>query len=142
MKLKLKEDLKTAMKAKDKLTMEVIRGILSAVQYEEMQIGTEDLPQEKFTAVLKNEVKKRKEALEFMPASRTTEIDTINQELKIIEKYLPAQIAGAELEKLINDLKISISGANMGLVMKALKDKYFGQYDAKEASELAKKICG
>jgi uncharacterized protein YqeY len=143
MKIKLKEDLKSAMKAQDKITMSVVRGVLSAIQYEEMQKGTEEIGDEASLVIIKNELKKRKESLEFSEkANRADEVTALKSEIAVLEKYLPSQITGIELEKIITEILKESGNPNLGLIMKGLKDKYFGQYDSKEASEIAKKIIG
>ncbi len=141
MKLLLKEQLKEAMKAKDRVKMDTLRAALSAIQYEEMQKGTEDLPEETFHAILKNEIKKRREAIEYAEkANRLEEIETAKIEIYVLEGFLPTQLSAEQLEKELLGLKESTPGINMGQAMKALKDKFSGQYDGKLASDLAKKV--
>jgi uncharacterized protein YqeY len=143
MKEELKAEMKVAMKARDRVRLDTIRSILSAIQYEEMQKGTEDLPADTIVAVLKNESKKRKESLEFSTqAGRTEEIEQLQVEIAVIDSFLPQQLSEAELEQIIKDLKTSEPDSNMGQIMKSLKDKYFGQYDGKLASDVAKRVAG
>lgn len=138
MKERLKNDMKEAMKAKDKLTLSTVRALISAIQYEEMQKG-EDLKEEQYIAIFKNEVKKRKETLEFLEkADKQDEIKEANAEILVIEKYLPSQLSEAKLKEILEELKSSDANANMGLAMKHLKDNFNGQYDGKMASSLAK----
>lgn len=138
-----KEALKQAMKARDQVRMDTIRGILSALQYEEMQKEVENLPDEAILALLKNELKKRKEEVEYAEkAQRTEDLAKLAAEIKTIEEFLPSQLTAADLEKVLLTLKAEQPGLNMGLAMKVLKEKYAGQYDGKMASELAKKLLG
>ena len=65
MKTNLKDQMKDAMKAKDKVRLDTIRAILSEIQYEEMQKGIDDLDSEGCLAVCQREMKKRKEELDF-----------------------------------------------------------------------------
>ncbi len=141
MKAKLKDALKLAMKAKDQVKMDTIRGILSALQYEEIQKGTEDLPSEAVLAILKSETKKRNESKEFaQQAGRADELAKLDREIAAIEEFLPSQLSSEALEKIMVELKSANPGMNMGLAMKALKEQHSGKYDGKLASELAKKI--
>ena len=141
MKAKLKEDLKLAMKARDQLRMDTIRSLLSAMQYEEMQKGVEDLPSEAVLTILKSEIKKRKEELEFAEkAARADLNEKLLREISIIESFMPAQLDAAALEKILVDLKSQDAAINMGSAMKILKERYAGQYDGKLASDLAKKV--
>ena len=136
----LKADLKTAMKAKDKVSLVTIRAIMSAVQYEEMQ-KSKDIEEAQFLAILKNEVKKRKETIEFLEKEdRTEEIAENNAEIAIIENYLPTQLDNDKLKNILVEFKEQNESANMGTAMKFLKDSYPGQYDGKEASTIAKSV--
>ena len=72
MKAALREAMKSAMKAQDKLRLETIRSALSAIQYEEMQKGVDDLAAADCTAVLQREVKKRAEGIEFARNRRSS----------------------------------------------------------------------
>jgi len=140
MKEKLKENMKTAMKAKDKVRLETVRSILSAIQYEEMQKGVEDLPPDAILAILQREVKKRNEELDYAKQANREDLkEKLRQETAIIEEFLPQQLSSEELEKVILEELKSNPDFNMGLLMKSLKEKYAGQYDGKLASELAKK---
>lgn len=143
MKDSLKSALKEAMKARDQVRMDTIRSILSAFQYEEMQKGVDEIPAEAQTAILKSELKKRREELEFAEkAARGDAIEKLHKEIAIIEGFLPSQLSAEAIEKILSELKAADAALNMGLAMKKLKDAYSGQYDGKMASEIAKKIFG
>lgn len=140
MKDKLKSDMKEAMKAKDKLKLSVIRSLLSALQYEEMQKKAE-LSEDQILAVLKNELKKRKESLEFAEKdNRETEIEELNTEIAVVESYLPTQLSEDKLKEILTQFKAENADANMGQAMQFLKSNYAGQYDGKLASSLAKEL--
>lgn len=140
MKAKLKDAMKSAMKAKEKLRLETIRATLSAIQYEEMQKGTEDLPDIAITAIIKNELKKRRESIEFSSqANRPEEVSKLEEEAKVLEEFLPKQLSAEDLEKTI--IKLKAEGiSNLGDLMKKLKTDYDGNYDGKLASEIAKRV--
>jgi uncharacterized protein YqeY len=143
MKTKFKEDIKNCMKTGRKVEVQVLRSLCAALQYEEMQKGLEDLPETDVIIILKNEIKKRRESLEFEEkAERAEAIDILKKEIACLEEYLPTQLSGEQIEKIIIDLKEKNPAMNMGIAMKELKDKYSGQYDGKLASDLAKKILG
>lgn len=143
MKNKLKDAVKDAMRAKDKVKLETIRGALAVIQYEEMQKGTENLPEEAIVAILKSEIKKRREELDFADKANRPELkDKLMLELAAIEAFLPKQMSAEQIEKILVDLKTATPGINLGLVMKTLKESYNGQYDGKVASEVAKKVLG
>jgi uncharacterized protein YqeY len=141
MKNSLKNSLKDAMKARDTAKMDVIRSLLSAIQYEEIQAGVNDLDLAGINTVLKRELKKKHEEIEFAKqANRAEAIDKAQKELSVIESFLPKQMDAAQLEAAVQALKEGTPGANMGVLMKQLKERYDGQYDGKMASEIVKKV--
>ena len=141
MKQRLKDEMKVAMKAKEKVKLQTIRGLLSAIQYEEMQQGTESLSDSATTAVLKTELKKRNESLEYaLKDSRSDEVASIKIEIDYLESLLPSQMSEQDLEKIIIEITSSTDNGNLGAVMKALKEQYADQYDGKLASSIAKRV--
>lgn len=143
MKNKLKEELKLAMKAREQIRVETIRSLISALQYEEIQKEVEELNPEQSLAVLKTELKKRKEECEFAEkAGRPEMLEKLKVEIAAIEHFLPTQLDAAALEKILTELKSDQSGLNMGAAMKILKERFAGQYDGKLASEVAKRVLG
>ena len=143
MKAELQAELKTAMKAREQVKVETIRSLISAITYEEIEKKSEPLPKEACLLVFQRELKKRKEELEFAEKAGRQELLTkLGVEMAVIENYLPKQLSPQDLEKTLTDMKASNAEMNMGVAMKALKEKFAGQYDSKMASEMAKKIFG
>jgi uncharacterized protein YqeY len=143
MKKKLKEELKVAMKAQDRLRLDTIRAVLSEIQYEEMQKSVDELSDAECLAVAQREVKKRNEAIQFTEqAGRAEEKQKLLAEIAILEFFLPKQLSSEDLEKIVVGLKDSTPGASMPIVMKHLKENYAGQYDGKSASEIVKRVLG
>lgn len=143
MKAKLKDALKLAMKAQDKLRLETIRSALTEIQYEEMQKSVSDLGATESLQVLQREVKKRQEAIQFEEqAGRVEQKEKLQKEIAILEEFLPKQMTGEELEKIIGTLKEQTPGLSLNVVMKHLKDNFAGQYDGKSASDIAKRVIG
>ncbi|WKZ57836.1 MAG: GatB/YqeY domain-containing protein [Bdellovibrionota bacterium] len=143
MKTTFQTALKDAMKARDQVRVETIRGILSAIDYECLQKGTEELAESVITEIVKRELKKRAEEKEFAEKSgRAEHLDRLRQEVAVLESFLPQQLSTTELESIISQMKSKDPSLNMGAVMKTLKESYAGRYDAKAASELAKRIAG
>jgi uncharacterized protein YqeY len=143
MKATLQSAMKEAMKARDKVRLDTIRQVLAAIQYEEMQKKTEALSNDAILGILKSEVKKRHESMEFVEkAGRQEEKATLLLEITALESFLPKQFSEAELEKILAGLKAETPGINMGGAMKILKERFAGQYDSKMASEVAKKVLG
>ena len=141
MKEQLKEALKQAMKAKDRIRLQAIRSVLSAVQYEEIQKQTDNLGSDGVIAILKSELKKRREAVEFAEkGGRAEMLEELRAEMAALESFLPQQLSVAELERLIGEMKAADPGLAMSGAMKQLKEKYAGLYDGKAASEVAKRL--
>lgn len=143
MKTSLKDALKVAMRAKDKVATETIRALLSEIQYEELQHNEAELDSARCLAVCQRELKKRKEAITFEEqAGRSEEKAKLEQEITIIEQFLPQMLSEEKLEEILLSFQKSSEAPSMGLAMKHLKEAYQGQYDGKLASQLAKRIFG
>lgn len=141
MKKQLQTEMKEAMKAKDKVRLSTIRSLITAIQYEEMQRGIDELQEEQNLAILKNEAKKRKEAIEYLePKGESEDLAAAKEELTIIEGYLPEQFSEDRLKEVLEAFKAEQSDANMGQAMGYLKANFAGKYDGKAASVLAKEI--
>jgi hypothetical protein len=141
MKAQLQAAMKDAMRAKDKPKLDTIRGILAAIQYEEMEKKVEPLPDAGILEVLQREIKKRREEIEFAEkANRPELITALNVDIQTIEVFLPRQLSADELSAIVTELRGSDPSLNMGGVMKILKERYAGQYDGRTASDLVKKI--
>lgn len=143
MKLKLQEAMKAAMKSKDKIRLDTIRGLLTAIQYEEIEKKIEPLPEDAILSVIQREVKKRREENDFAEkANRPDLVQNLKLEIAVLEGFLPAQLTAEQIEKFFSDYKSKTPGANMGAAMKAIKDTHAGQYDSKSASDIAKRVFG
>lgn len=144
MKENIQSKLKEAMRERNQVRMDTLRGLITAIQYEEIHRaekgGTPPTDQD-YLEVLKREVKKRKEEVEFAEkASRQDLLDKLKIEIMTIEEFLPKQLSVAELEVVVKELRSSTTSIDMGGLMKLLKEKYAGQYDGKAASEVVKKV--
>lgn len=142
MKEKLQSALKDAMREKNRVKLDTLRGILSAIQYEEMQKKVEPLPADGVAQVLQREVKKRREEIEFAEKGNRPElIEKVNAEIAVIEQFLPKQLSTQELEQAVRAIAAQ-NGAtpSVGVIMKGLQEQYNGQYDGKAASEIVRKV--
>lgn len=137
----LREALKPAMKNRDKLRLETIRSVLSALQYEEMRLSVDDLPSQTQIAVMQSEIKKRRESIDLLTqGGRTETVPTLQEEIRILEEFLPSQLGEAELEAVVRKLAAEKPGLQLGEIMKFLKEHHSGTYDGKVASEVAKRV--
>jgi uncharacterized protein YqeY len=137
----LTEDMKQAMKAQEKLKLSTIRMLISQLKNEKIDSGKDLAPDEEIQ-ILMNAVKKRKEAMEaYQKGNRQDLVEKEQQELVIIQQYLPAQMSDEEIAKQIDDI-IQSTGASsirdlgkvMSEAMKALK----GKADGKKVQQLVR----
>jgi hypothetical protein len=136
---KLKEDLKTYMKAKDMVSLNTVRAILNEINIREMK--NIKITEEEIIKVLRSESKKRKESIEtFEKAGRTDLIEKESKELKIIENYLPAEISDEELTAKIKEIVDKTEDKSFGSVMKASITALNGAADGKRISVILKQI--
>ena len=138
---RLSEDLKTAMKAKEKVKVETIRMVRA--QLKDFQIAKRDeLTEEDEISVLTNAAKKRKEALELYEKSdRQDLIEQEKQELEIISAYLPAQLSKEEVEKIVLKVMEEVaasSAQDLGKVMGATMKELKGKADGKMVQEIVR----
>ena len=138
---KIKTDLVSAMKSHDTFKVSVLRMLKSELQLESINLQKE-LTDDEIMAVIKRNVKKRKDAIEeFKKYEKTEEIEKNNTEITILESYLPAQLSEEEIENAvedaINELKPE-SIKDMGRVMKYLTLKIGTVADMGKVSYLVK----
>jgi uncharacterized protein YqeY len=133
----LQTDLKTAMKAGDKLRLMTVRGILSEITRLEKDVRR-DANDDEIIQIIKRERARRDESLEF--ARRGKRFDLINQyetEAKVLEGYLPAGVGEEELNDAVA-AQISAGVNQIGPIMKALRDQFGARLDGKMASAAVK----
>ena len=143
-KQQLQEKLKESMLARDELRTSVLRLLLSAINYYEIQKGGAgyEATDEDVLSVIQKEAKQRNESIEqFKNAGRQELVDKETKELEILKTYLPAQMSEEEIKKLVIEA-ISQTGAttvvDMGRVMGALMPKVKGKADMGMVSKLVK----
>ncbi|CCI82586.1 GatB/YqeY domain-containing protein [Lactobacillus hominis] len=138
----LMQDMKKAMKEKDKETLTVVRSLKAALMNYKIKAG-HDLTDEDDLSVLSSALKQRKESLEeFTKAKRDDLIAQTNKEIEIIEKYMPKQMTSEELEKTVEETIAQVGASSkkdFGKVMQALMPKIKGRADGKAASSIVGK---
>lgn len=135
--LRIREDMKQAMKAKEKEKLSVIRLILAAIKQKEVDERTE-LDDAQVLQLLDKMVKQRRDSIEAYDKASRDDLSLIEQkETLIIQQYLPQQLTESEIDQLI-DQAISDSGAegmkDMGKVMGILRPQLQGRADVGAAS--------
>lgn len=126
---KIRQDLKTAMIAKDETTVSTLRLLISELTY--AKVGKEGgLSDDAVISVIQKEVKKRKESIESYEKGGRPELAEKEQaELEILQKYLPEQISNEELTKIIEDA-ITKTGASTMADMGKVIGMVMGQVGA------------
>lgn len=145
-KQQLKDELKQSMLAKSELKTSVLRMLLSAINYYEIQKGGAgyEATDEDVMAVIQKEAKQRRDSIDqFGKAGRQELVDKETNELKLLEAYLPKQISEEEIKKLVQEA-VSQTGAttiaDMGKVMGALIPKTKGKADGSLVSKIVKEV--
>lgn len=141
---KLNQDMKQAMKDKDKETLSVIRMIKASIQNELIKLGKDTLSEDEELTILSREVKQRKDSLqEFKAAEREDLVNKIESELSVLQKYMPKQLTNEELETIIQSTIQEVNATSkkdMGKVMSAVMSKVKGRADGSQIKDLVLKI--
>ncbi|MBE9140891.1 GatB/YqeY domain-containing protein [Nodosilinea sp. LEGE 07088] len=142
---RISDDIKTAMKAKDKLRLETVRSIKKVILEKETLVrphGQDALTPDQELDVLTQLAKQRKDAVEqYQKAGRDDLADQEAQELVIIEEYLPQQLSDAEIEAVINELVAktgATSARDMGKVMGPAMQQLKGRADGSKVQAMVK----
>jgi uncharacterized protein YqeY len=136
------EDLKTAMKAKDTLTLTVLRNLKSAIKYAAIEQGGADteLDDAGALAVVRREIKKREDSIEsFNQGGRPELAEKEQAEAEVLKRYLPAAMPEAQVAAIIDEVIQALGASSrkdMGPVMKAVQEKTAGAADNKLLSKL------
>lgn len=137
----LNQDLKSAMKAHDKISLNVIRAIKTSLMNAKIEAG-HDLSEEEEVAVLATQLKQRKDSLEqFSAGGREDLADEVKAEITVVEKYLPAQLDEAAVSEIVASVIAEVGATSpkqFGLVMKSLMPKVKGQADGALVSRIVK----
>ncbi|MFC1959215.1 GatB/YqeY domain-containing protein [Chloroflexota bacterium] len=141
--VRIQADLKDAMRAKDRQRVTVLRSALNAIKQEEIDKRVEVSPQDA-VALLMREAKKYHEAIaDAEKAGRDDLVATAQEELAILEIYLPQQLS-AEVITELAQAAINETGAaspkDMGNVMRVLMPKLKGQADGKLVNQIVREL--
>ena len=141
LKARLTNDMKTAMKSGEKNLLGVIRLINAAIKQREVdeRILLDDA---QVIAAIEKMIKQRKDSIsQYLAAARTDLADVEQYELGVLQTYLPAQLASAEVEAIVA-AAISATGAasakDMGKVIALVKPQLAGRADMGKVSDLNK----
>jgi len=139
---RLEVDMKAAMKSRETLRLETIRGVRGAMRNKEIELG-ESLTDEGILRVIRTLVKQRADSIEqFQAAGRSELVEKETAERRLLESYLPAAPDAAAVEQAVA-AAIAELGAegpkDMGRVMKAALERLGAAADGKLVSQIAKR---
>ena len=145
LKEKLMEDLKEAMRSKNEIKKNTVQMVRAAILQIEKDKGIQ-VEDDRILEIIAKEVKSKRDALkDFEKAERQDLIDQTNQEIAVLQEYLPRQLSReeikVELEKIIKEVGAT-SMKDMGAIMKEAKVKMGASADGKTINEVAKEIMG
>ncbi len=141
LKFRIQEDVKNAMRAREREQLATLRLVTAAIKQKEIDERVE-LSDQQVIAVLDKMVKQRRESLEqYDKAGRADLAEKEQFELDLIQTYLPQQLDEAELASLIRAAITELGASSirdMGPVMNALRGQVQGRADMKAVSQAVK----
>lgn len=143
------EDIKTAMKAKDKVRLETVRSIKKAILEKEVSVrpsGQTELTEAQEIEILVQLAKQRRDSIaQYEQAGRAELAAQESQELAILEEYLPKQLSDAEVEQAIAEIIAQVgatSAKDMGKVMGPAMQQLKGKADGQKVQAIVKAKLG
>lgn len=139
------QELKESMLARNELKTSVLRMLISAITYYEIQKGGAgyNANEEDVLKVIEKEAKQRKDSIsQFMNANRQDLVDKEKKELDILQKYLPDQMPEEEIIKYVKEAILQTEANSMqdiGKIMSVLMPKLKGKADGSVVTQIIKK---
>lgn len=138
---RLRSDLNTARRERDKLRTLVLSTTLSEIGNRQIELGREPTDED-VMEVVGRAIKKRREAAEQIRAvGRTDLADKEEQEATLLLPYMPAQLSEAEVRQMVKDA-IDAGATNVGAVMSAIMPRLKGRFDGKETNRIVREELG
>ena len=143
LKEKLLEDLKTAMKEKDEIRKNAVQMVRAAILQVEKDKGI-TVEDSQILEIIAKEVKKRKDSLDdYKKGGREDIVKQVETEIEVLSVYLPKQLSKEEITEIVKEI-ISKTNAtsmkDMGIVMKAAKERIGASADGKTINEVVKEL--
>ena len=143
LKEQLKTDMKEAMKAKDTLTRDTIRLIMSAIKQVEVDERRE-VGEDELLKIIQKGIKQREDAINFAKEGGRDDLVEQNQkEIDILVKYLPKQLSDDELKEVVVTIVEKVGASSMkdmGKVMGVATKELAGKADGKRINQIVKEI--
>ncbi len=142
MKARLQNDVKEAMKAKEREKVTTLRAILAEIQEAQLQKRGDELTDEEYLTILNRMVNQRRESIDqFKKAERTDLVEKEEMQLAYILPYLPEQLTEAEIIAIIDAAiaELGVEGmSGMGKLMNAIRPQLLGRADMSAVSGIVK----
>lgn len=140
----INEAIVKAMKEKDKTALDSLRAVKSQILLLKTEAKGAEVSAEQEIAILQRMIKQRKDSWEQFSAQGRADLAEVEEaQMKVIEKFLPAQLSTEELETAMKAI-IAETGAesmkDLGKVMGIASKNLAGKSDGKSISEMAKKL--
>lgn len=138
---RLRADLNSARRERDKLRTTVLTTFLSEIRNREIELGKE-VGDDEVQALVTTSIKRRREAAEQMRAGAREELAAKeDQEALMLQAYLPPQLEEMDVRALVREA-ISAGAADLGSVMKAVMPKTRGRFEGKELNRIVREELG
>ena len=132
LKTQIQEDVKDAMRARDKLRLETLRMVTAAIKQREIDDRV-TLNDDDVISVLTKQIKQRRDALAQYQAARRSDLaDKEAYEIEVIQKYMPEQLSAEALSRLVSDAIAETQAStvrDIGTVMARVKPRVRGRAD-------------
>lgn len=143
---RIQEDIKENMKLKDALRLDVLRGMKAAIKHKEIE-KIRALEESEVFQVLHTLVKQRKDSIDqFKKGGRVDLAAREEDELKILESYLPPAVSEQEIRQLVEEVIAELQPVgpkDIGRVMKTVMGKFAGKIvDGKQVNEQVRAQLG
>lgn len=142
---KINEDIKQAMREKRSEDLSILRMLSSALKYKKIDLGNKsELTDEEALAVIKSEVKKRKDSvILYKEGNRQDLADKEEAEIGFLSRYMPEEMGEEELSKIVSEAIASVPDAGpskFGQIMAEAMKKAQGRADGQAVSAMVKKM--
>ncbi len=135
------KDMTEAMKSQNKFDLSVLRMLKSALQMEKISLK-HDLSDDEATAVIKRQVKQRKDSMaEYEKYGKTEEVENLKKEIEVLSKYLPEEVSEEQINKTLDEIFDELkpeSMKDMGRVMKEATTRLGAGADGSLISKLVR----
>ena len=135
--------LKEALKTKDRITLDTLRGLRAAIKNKEVELQRK-LTEAEFYQLVAKQIRQREDAIaQFKKVNRLDLAEKEEKELEILKQFMPPPLSDDELEQLVRQVIAEVGAKgpqDMGRVMKEIMPRVSGRADGKRVSALVKQI--